>query len=988
MPPRTQSSDDRARKPWTNLVARSPPPLIADPQSFSKNLNLPKLPIFKFELELTNLFNASLTIASPTDISIVQTHPYFTILRLIIWQVSNKTITYRELDSLLGKVETLNFLDAVPRLFSLNDPSVSAAAEMVIPTLYYRGNGSVALSVYKTQSYERFSLYHLLALGEEIANDIDHRPRAQINLPLYYELILSDILDLEAKPRTPHEAVSGFMACRTLDAPVARLIAQWDFLLFKPHDIDNYMAGEGQGAQSRAYKLSEGPLLHKLAGELGALLQFGLQDGLWFHLMSSLFNNNFHDIILYLKYSTLPDEMQMDLINDLQIAERSSNPALQAISLSQFQTILRFASTEITSYLFDSKISLVEAKMAELGLSLEDPLQTVAILMYYGEMIASQLSYVAALITQSSRPSLLEEDMTKALEYSVDIYRTYGDVSSPYSVGQRGYRDRSLAEKHFVSKRLEWLLCLGRETGISAEVSATHRLWEDINYLLKGFCGAYLEEDILSVQPSVKFIAALARHGAQLDDPKETEHPTHISMRHYLIRVAILSEKPKLFCFLLGQDVSLEPLKIWIRSYNYTKYVVNRALIQAAYDNDAARIDLLWEQRFITAPSKFSRCDPEPAVTKLSAALWRLGSTTGLADLKSIFLESLNVIPHPMITLTQRNPDWILDIKGPRDVKENVCFKVLQWLFQEYFEVANHGSVAGQSPVRIKCLHRQVMYLIVQKKRYWDLFDPFFRYGAVAELLPDNNEYSPLTFDHGPSFMNINFRMIHQYAAYDFAMVRSIVGAGYNINQTLQHYKPLLMTAILQGNMNMVVWLLERGASIFIEADIGPPQKAIRGNSAELAVIEGRINMVALFLESDSSCKERALEMATRENQFAIVSMINDWRPGAPSPSINATERVYAVDTQSEHAEGFNSTEQTDVLVTNVEGMNEANDQIFPTTTDDQAPESGEVDHGVVNALLVQMGGQLGSGSEWNRTMDSGGISSQERPERTLSSSL
>lgn len=455
--------------------------------------------------------------------------------------------------------------------------------------------------------------------------------------------------------------------------------------------------------------------------------------------------------------------------------------------------------------------------------------------------------------------------MTIVLELCVGIHRVY-DGSG-------------VQERQFITEKLEWLssLEIGPKTNLA--ISATSRLWEYANYLLKGFQSDQQSQDWLEIQPCVKFIAGLVAKGALLSSSKPDGGQQREHSSEYMIQIAFLAAEPELFIYLLRQQLSLDPLKLWTGSLPGWKYKPDEILINAATINDLEGIRSRW-------PYRLHNCSMEP-----SHELFLTVTQPEIQPRKveEIILRYLHLKLNPVIRFIdlESTRSWTNETLH-RSQEEVVCFDALNSILYSFFETPGHGIAAGAHPAAIKSLHRDTMHLIMQHPRNRDLFEKFFKYGAKAERIPYSKTICNMTRGIGrPSFMNISFETIRNYAAENTSILRALIQADESVNQAWFQPELFLMTAVRDGNMNMAIWLLDQR--------VNHPEKCRNKSlkhAVRLAVMRGRIDIVALLLESDPSCRDSALDIAVEKSKYAFAEMIRSWKPGMLHQSMDTVPQA------------------------------------------------------------------------------------------------
>ncbi|KAK6347391.1 hypothetical protein TWF718_005230 [Orbilia javanica] len=109
---------------------------------------LSRLPIFVSQAFINTIFQRQSPINGSIEISTAKSHPSLSLLRVIIFRLSNNLFQERDISELLDSVDELGYRSALKELLSFKTISIEAACSNIIKILYERLDGDLIVFIY------------------------------------------------------------------------------------------------------------------------------------------------------------------------------------------------------------------------------------------------------------------------------------------------------------------------------------------------------------------------------------------------------------------------------------------------------------------------------------------------------------------------------------------------------------------------------------------------------------------------------------------------------------------------------------------------------------------------------------------------------------------------------------------------------------------------------------------------------------------------
>lgn len=831
---------------------------------------LKQLPITMAAESLLSLFRAFFERHQPgafTDVSKIQGLPHFTIIRLVIWQVSNQRIGLPELDRLIDKIDDLNCWEPLCAILALQNLSVMATCETLIPLLYFRNNPDIARTIHRAQPNLKTSRYSFIVKGVDLVNANLYRQvreadvydgdmgSQKYNTYTFHKSLFTDVMWHNDQPSSPRQAYIGLRKC--IEASLSRrsIVESWGATPLIAKDIERVAAGFLKGDNS-AWR----PLLHDGAEDAQCLVHWGFRMNLYFRLLSALIADDIATARVLMEYCDMPDSLRLTGLESLAEDTRSSRMEM-LLENGVLDSILRRAVDEVQKHLFVGSDTFRRNRHTqEVQVVLRTPINRASLLLYY---LACGHHHPISTLEQLYHASLSQvwgvEDLKSIFEKSRLILTNFmGDIENSEAFIQDA-----------VGLVLDACACVGvpdRMPGAATELLWAYLISLRVDYNDDRY--PHVLTSSLRYQPHMPTITALLDAGADID--ARNPFSTQLNFKDdYAINISLLADDPSFCCSLLARGIDLSKLRMEFEREHLCFYRLNPRFSEALKRRNELAVKKDWSERARKAGGLATFF--VPGITdELEGAM--VSKDRKLCQ--ELAIKGLSEFPHPLITILNWRP-------ATSHLQQQDIFELLDYVFDHTLNLEGRDIAEVVSPSYIKRLHWDVCLKAFQTQNT-EALERFLDYGERADGLQFDDEHRPYggAAQHAyTTFRNIPHIVIQRDGGNLLTSVRSLVGAGYNVNEKAvsEPNDPsgmtLLIAAIHSSNVNLFTYLLERGASIYQSGRGGYAASAV-----EIAVDLGRLDMVALLLQFDPLCKKMALSRAVEQDRYTIAEMIRDWK--------------------------------------------------------------------------------------------------------------
>ncbi|KAK6535625.1 hypothetical protein TWF694_002080 [Orbilia ellipsospora] len=333
------------------------------------------------------------------------------------------------------------------------------------------------------------------------------------------------------------------------------------------------------------------------------------------------------------------------------------------------------------------------------------------------------------------------------------------------------------------------------------------------------------------------------------------------------LEVVFLLSDPHIFGIMLEKHTSIASFcqSILLAPHGVCEF--HKDLIQAIRDRDIFALYDMWHKRV---------CTPE---SLLATAL----QEDDLAAAKNLF-HRYKADPIILNMCTMIISD-IVDVD--KDTKYYTsCFSILTSMLQQ-------GVNFGTLPKFRENLIRGYNKLLVDTISHGDV--------DILKVLLDfvKGEGSggyPMYLE----LQNMELSPVPVAAAKNLGCLKHLIQRGFCINGYRRyagldrpHYHTALSRVLETGSMEILSYILQQGADIYSPCCgescelIGRSKLGCRKHCAvEYAILDGRIDALALFLEVDPGCYGLALAVSKDSNHGYIQDYIRDWKPRLPQQTV------------------------------------------------------------------------------------------------------
>ncbi|KAF3906038.1 hypothetical protein ABW21_db0206429 [Orbilia brochopaga] len=318
------------------------------------------------------------------------------------------------------------------------------------------------------------------------------------------------------------------------------------------------------------------------------------------------------------------------------------------------------------------------------------------------------------------------------------------------------------------------------------------------------------------------------------------------------IEVAFLLTNPSIFFLLMARNADTSSFFPEAKTFEEKDWSILPEIIQAVHARDQILIQKLWNDR--TPVNSFK--------TKFALAL-RQGTDKTAAQVLIRQCESPPLLLEAFSYFIEIRSEWEMD------QPENL------WLRQTFQET------------------------LLQAARNWDLeFEEsqakVYTYALEWSLKDGDMTMLNLLLDSAKSAILQNLKMQQNLVPFASELwpegIKVLLQRGFDINdvrikewsrdwttkQIEYKYYSALYYAIDRGGLHLLTSLLSEGANIYAPCAIYP-------SAVAYAVIQGRIDTVALFLEVEPYCYSLALEATAHTEHRYMIDFVRDWKPTVKS---------------------------------------------------------------------------------------------------------
>ncbi|KAK6334380.1 hypothetical protein TWF730_003595 [Orbilia blumenaviensis] len=839
--------------------------------------------------------------------------PHLPLIRLIIFRISNNLIRLNisfefrddEINDLLDRANELGLRGPLKGLLSINTPSIVVVCEVLQFWFYLRGDLELLKHIRKTHSLTKLDVY--TALDRFWRRDTYTWPKVSCHKNSYdswIERLLVYIDKTNTPPKSEVEARILLAACKRARSDISLFLRLWNRKSFPPHSLEGLISNyEPEKNYVKAPLITGDPSL------LRFLLETGFKYPMWILLLRAILSNNLPIAQTYLSHHGLQFNDPMGLLDkpeDLAsysvitidgmppdvmagCLEPKTNAEGVAIYLwdfldiELFDKIISHCCDELNRYNRYRNVHNMRWKFKAELLVLAACFNPDSI-----DYICRVLEWYHAqnTFTEIRFPddyNFKYGHVQRLRHKSADVFMLAVDLIPPLSSTHR--YSCELAQILMPDTNQNRILVLKKLLSFGVNPTKT-RMWQESVWSMFN-----AEKTQKRHRSEPGYLKALLDVGADINANVSYDIGSSITFRKWFhpnygiaydslfgamkpIGVAFFLAEPEPLLLLLEYDAAVDYLSS-LEIFCKDKLFICPKFLQALIRRDLNYIKEFWSDRIKVN---------EIGEAQVKRALRRGDIETAL-NLAIAFASE-----YPLLRLEVFIEIIRISLKG-RDARSDL--HVQNELLNFSRRLLDNNLALEQG------------WFTTLDRRLSDAYYKLFRELSLRSIRSDKVEILDLLLECGTQ-LNLqdyasdsydgmgDIDSLFYYAAlYSLRCLKSLVSHGLDINKfifppTGPYFWPgprtgytALSGAMESGNMDALVFSLQNGADMYHQCK---NQSFILYKSAvEVAVVDGRLDAIALFLETDPNCHSLALKAAETTEYHYVAEYVRKWRPGAGS---------------------------------------------------------------------------------------------------------
>ncbi|KAF3931471.1 hypothetical protein ABW19_dt0204105 [Dactylella cylindrospora] len=822
---------------------------------------LQSLPIMQHSVPLAQLLQKLVrrTHRKRLEISTVKTQPYFTFLRMILYQLSNNRSTV--ICHILDEIKARGYRKPFMELLALDSFSVRAACQVLMPHLYDSGDLELANHIKKVHPDIQVPLYSILLQSIRYAT-------GHVSAE---EIIFLEIFRQKQRPSTLLEAQILLMGCKKYMDDLSLFYEFWDDSL-----LDNSGIKVGQGERIKTTRIIEGAFqllqarVYKLWAEdpreIVPVLKLGFSNCFAPLLLRAIAKNNAHAFRLLLMQA--PAEwipLKDEIFTSLNVPNKVSPNLWDQLNPGQISKIIKELARQCDMFNTD----LYRAFRDEIGGPRKNARR-----ISLGDLLLTLLILANGSIAECVVGVLRHQYLDGLPEVATELCDMYGLVAMRCELstldflrlrGAPAWTDSSLMSP---LRRLLKLVVHPTETKLWQEV-----LWtspEDILHGEKDGRRILVLNALLDAGADMNMqLPRNAAFGLEIHNYDRTARISNLGSRRP-IDVAFCMRQPEIFLHLLSNGASLAEFPPLIVSRRDGKIEVREAIVEAIRTKDTCLIQEQWPERFLWSLTHIDRV--------------RLAFYRGDPQMLGQAIKSFNTWERKVYLLH----DSASHAAAPgSQYDRELALELVEQLLEEQ-GIRDRDSRIGYSldaPYLTQLIEEDPDWAPIDYPRdFDDIFESatlYERDGLVQALFA----YEVHLINAKKSGSTISLRQARAILSHDSESLKVIINLGFDVNTPPipgDSGSTLLGLSISYGSMNLFIYLLEQGADIYAESSRERYPEESKLTAVQQVVYLHRIDMLALMLETDPWCKSQALEAARRFEKTFLIQYIENWKQDTP----------------------------------------------------------------------------------------------------------